>query len=151
MSGITYARENLLTHYASSSSSSSFLCPRLFIRENSGSLYDGVEKVLGAFKRRYERERGADKISVTCKFTPNIFADGYSPANLETIVDKIRLNLFGEEALQPEEGAPPSLDLLQLLWMDHAHNVREGLRKNSGGGGDGRRARRRGAPCTAAC
>ena len=39
---------------------------------------------------RFEKEHGPNKIQILCKFIPNIFMDGYSPALVEPLVDKIR-------------------------------------------------------------
>lgn len=93
---------------------------RLFTRPNTGSMYDGCEKLLGAFKRRYEKERGPNQVLVITRLAPNVFADGWSPDKIESMVDKMRLNIFGEEALNPEdeEVIPPALDLVQLVWPD---------------------------------
>lgn len=61
--------------------------------------------------RRYERERGKDRIQILTRLVPNIFHEGYSPAVVETLVDRMRANVYTAEAPEP-------LDLLQLVWWD---------------------------------
>ncbi|MEW5297573.1 MAG: hypothetical protein WDW36_000775 [Sanguina aurantia] len=83
----------------------------LFSTDNTASYYEGAEKILGLFKRRYERERGKDRIQILTRLVPNIFHEGYSPAVVETLVDRMRANVYTAEAPEP-------LDLLQLVWWD---------------------------------
>jgi len=83
----------------------------LFGGDNTLSYFEGAEAILGIFKKRYEKERGAGRIQVLTKLLPNIFQDGYSPALLEPLVDKMRTTLYGEESVEP-------LDFLQLYWWD---------------------------------
>ncbi len=45
------------------------------------------------------------------RVVPNVFQDGYSPASVEAIVDKIRASIYTPEVAEP-------LDLVQLLWWD---------------------------------
>lgn len=84
---------------------------KLFGNDNTTSLNEGPEKILGLFKKRYERERGPGKIQLLCKLAPNIYQDGYSPAVIEPLVDKIRESLYGAEPTEP-------LDFVQLFWWD---------------------------------
>ncbi|MEW5315305.1 MAG: hypothetical protein WDW38_006745 [Sanguina aurantia] len=83
----------------------------LFSTDNTTSYYEGAEKILGLFKRRYERERGTNRIQILTRLVPNIFHEGYSPAVVETLVDRMRANVYTLEAPEP-------LDLLQLIWWD---------------------------------
>lgn len=83
----------------------------VFAAKPDASPFDGVERVLGTFKRRYERERGPKKIQVLAKLVPNIFADGFGPAAVEAAVEKSRVNIYGAESTEP-------LDLVQLVWWD---------------------------------
>lgn len=88
---------------------------QLFTGDNSASYYEGVEKVLGVFKRRYEKERGPGKIQVLTRLVPNIYQDGYDANTMvEALVDKIRTNIYGEVE-SPEQA---TLDFLQLSWWD---------------------------------
>lgn len=52
-------------------------------------------------------ERGPGKVQLLARLLPNIFQDGYKPAVIEPLVDKIRANLYGAEAADP-------LDFLQV-------------------------------------
>lgn len=52
-------------------------------------------------------ERGPGKVQLLARLLPNIFQDGYKPAVIEPLVDKIRANLYGAEATDP-------LDFLQV-------------------------------------
>lgn len=61
----------------------------LFSSDNSSSYYEGSERILGAFKRRCDRERGPGKVQVVARLLPNIFQDGYSPLVVEALVDKV--------------------------------------------------------------
>lgn len=45
------------------------------------------------------------------KLAPNIFADGFGPAALESAVERSRVNIYGAESTEP-------LDLLELVWWD---------------------------------
>lgn len=83
----------------------------LFGGDNTSSLYDGEERLLGVFKKRYEKERGPGKIQVLLKMVPNIYQDGFSAAIVEPLVDKMREAVYGAEA-------PEALDLVQLYWWD---------------------------------
>jgi len=85
----------------------------LFGSDNTTGLYDDAERVLGAFKRRCDRERGEGAVQLLARIVPNIFQDGYKPELLEPLVDKMRVNLYGEESAAP-------LDFLQLFWWDLA-------------------------------
>lgn len=60
---------------------------------------------------RYERERGTNRIQILTRLVPNIFHEGYTPAVVETLVDRMRANVYTLEAPEP-------LDLLQLIWWD---------------------------------
>ena len=83
----------------------------LFGADNTSSFYEASEQVLGAFKKRCDDERGPGKVQLLARLLPNIFQDGYTPAIIEPLVDKIRANLFGAESAEP-------LDFLQLYWWD---------------------------------
>lgn len=89
----------------------------LFSSNNSKSYYEGVELLLGTFKKRYERERGPNTIQILTKLAPNIFHDEYSPAVVDRIIEKMRSNIYGAESSE-------ALDLVQLYWFDFkAHDV----------------------------
>lgn len=79
----------------------------------ASSAFAATEKLLGAFKQRYERERrDAAGIRIAVQLAPNIFNDSYSPELLEAEVDRMRANVYGAEA------GSRSLDLVQLHWWD---------------------------------
>eukprot|EP00877_Chromochloris_zofingiensis_P015228 jgi/Chrzof1/995/Cz01g36060.t1 len=96
----------------------------MFGRNACSTAFQGAEQILGIFKRRYESERGPDKIQVLAKLGPNCFADGFgADAMVESAVERIRVNVLGQEGLQ---GA---LDLLQLHWFEFQdHDVLPVLR-----------------------
>ncbi|KAL6758295.1 radial spoke protein 5 [Haematococcus lacustris] len=84
----------------------------LFASDNTTSYYGEPEAVLGAFKRRYDRERGPGKVQLLTRLVPNIFQDGYSgPSFVEAVVDRIRAAVLPPESQEP-------LDLVQLFWWD---------------------------------
>ncbi|KAG1678863.1 hypothetical protein FOA52_003531 [Chlamydomonas sp. UWO 241] len=83
----------------------------LFGSDNSASMYEGAEQVLGMFKRRCDRERGEGSVQLLARIVPNIFQDAYKPELLEPLVDKIRANLYGDDAAT-------ALDFVQLYWWD---------------------------------
>jgi len=81
---------------------------------NSASVYEGAEKVLGAFKRRYEKERGPNKIQLLTRLVPNQFQDGYKGGEyVDAMVERVRQAVYGAEAAD-------ALDLVQLNWWDVA-------------------------------
>ncbi|EFJ45335.1 radial spoke protein 5 [Volvox carteri f. nagariensis] len=87
--------------------------------------FDGVERVLGTFKRRYEKERGPNRIQLLLKLAPNVFADAWAAggaagaaAAVEAFVERARSNVFGAEGGTDAEGAVLPLDLVQLVWWD---------------------------------
>lgn len=84
-------------------------CPlhKLFGEADSLDMYAGVERMLATFKRRYEFERGADKIQIFTKLVPNIFTDKFEP---KLVVDAIDRSLSRMQFTQ--------LDLVQLFWWD---------------------------------
>lgn len=83
----------------------------LFSGNNSRSYYEGVEQLLGTFKKRYEKERGPNTVQLLTKLVPNIFHDEYSPEVADRIIEKMRSNLFGSDSAE-------ALDLVQLYWFD---------------------------------
>eukprot|EP00200_Dunaliella_tertiolecta_P005346 CAMPEP_0202357714 /NCGR_PEP_ID=MMETSP1126-20121109/11636_1 /ASSEMBLY_ACC=CAM_ASM_000457 /TAXON_ID=3047 /ORGANISM="Dunaliella tertiolecta, Strain CCMP1320" /LENGTH=540 /DNA_ID=CAMNT_0048950661 /DNA_START=137 /DNA_END=1759 /DNA_ORIENTATION=+ len=84
----------------------------LFSSDNSSSYYEGTESVLGMFKRRYEKERGPNKIQILTKLVPNHFQDGYICQEfVPAVIERVRGNVFGYESTEP-------LDLVQLHWWD---------------------------------
>ncbi len=83
----------------------------LFGSDNTSSFFEDSEKVLGVFKRRCDRERGPGNVQILARLMPNIFQDGYKPAVLEPLVDKIRATIYGAESSEP-------LDFVQLHWWD---------------------------------
>ncbi|GFR49624.1 hypothetical protein Agub_g11696 [Astrephomene gubernaculifera] len=87
--------------------------------------FDGAERVLGTFKRRYERERGPDRVQLLLKLAPNVFTDAWATggptgaaAAVEAYVERARSNVYGAEGLTTPEGLPLPLDLVQLVWWD---------------------------------
>ncbi|GMH36134.1 hypothetical protein BSKO_04002 [Bryopsis sp. KO-2023] len=84
-------------------------CPlsSLFGGLDAGSLHEGIEKLLGAFKKRYELERGANKIQIFTKFVPNVFREDYVVEHVEQAIDKMRENLQVE-----------IVDMVQVYWWD---------------------------------
>ncbi|KAG2484363.1 hypothetical protein HYH03_016782 [Edaphochlamys debaryana] len=88
--------------------------------------FDGAERVLGTFKRRYEKERGPNKVQLLLKMAPNVFADAWATggaagaqAAVEAFVERARNNVFGPDGgSDPETGVPEPLDLVQLVWWD---------------------------------
>ncbi|GIL49677.1 hypothetical protein Vafri_5995 [Volvox africanus] len=86
---------------------------------------DGVERVLGTFKRRYEKERGPNRIQLLLKLMPNVFADAWASggpagaaAAVEAFVERARSNVFGPDGGTDAEGTLLPLDLVQLVWWD---------------------------------
>lgn len=84
-------------------------CPlaQLFGESNSLDMFAGVEKMLATFKRRYELERGPDKIQIFTKLVPNIFTDAFNP---QLVVDAVERSLGRMETAQ--------LDMVQIMWWD---------------------------------
>ncbi|PNW76202.1 hypothetical protein CHLRE_12g544000v5 [Chlamydomonas reinhardtii] len=89
--------------------------------------FDGVERVLGTFKRRYEKERGPGSVQLMLKLAPNVFSDAWSTggapaavAAVEAYVERARANVFGPDGGVTPEGVPEPLDLVQLVWWDFA-------------------------------
>eukprot|EP00951_Prasinocladus_malaysianus_P013799 scaffold104834_cov41-Prasinocladus_malaysianus.AAC.1 len=84
-------------------------CPlhQLFGEANSLDMYSGVEKMLATFKRRYELERGPNKIQIFTKLIPNIFTDVFSPKLVTDAVDRCLARMELQQ-----------LDLVQILWWD---------------------------------
>ncbi|KAG2433807.1 hypothetical protein HXX76_008165 [Chlamydomonas incerta] len=87
--------------------------------------FDGVERVLGTFKRRYEKERGPGRIQLLLKLAPNLFSDAWATggaaaavAAVEAYVERARANVFGPDGGVTAEGVPEPLDLVQLAWWD---------------------------------
>ncbi|KXZ53326.1 hypothetical protein GPECTOR_7g1220 [Gonium pectorale] len=87
--------------------------------------FDGVERVLGTFKRRYERERGPNRVQLLLKLAPNVFSDAWAvggeagaAAAVEAYVERARNNVFGPDGGVTPEGVPEPLDLVQLVWWD---------------------------------
>lgn len=83
----------------------------LFGADNTASVYEDSEKVLAAFKRRCDAERGPGKVQIFTRIVPNIFSPSYSPAVIEPLIDRVRATLFGAESAEP-------LDFVQLYWWD---------------------------------
>mmetsp|Transcript_36018 Transcript_36018/g.101993 ORF Transcript_36018/g.101993 Transcript_36018/m.101993 type:complete len:511 (-) Transcript_36018:159-1691(-) len=80
---------------------------KLFGESNSLDMFAGVEKMLATFKRRYEAERGPDKVQIFTKLIPNIFTDTFTPSLVTEAVDR---QLARMELQQ--------LDLVQIMWWD---------------------------------
>eukprot|EP00873_Tetraselmis_striata_P008526 jgi/Tetstr1/428790/TSEL_018777.t1 len=84
-------------------------CPlaQLFGESNSLDMFAGVEKMLATFKRRYELERGPDKIQIFTKLVPNIFTDQFDPSLVTAAVDRSLARM-----------ETPQLDCVQIMWWD---------------------------------
>jgi hypothetical protein len=102
---------------------------RLLGEQQTVGFFDGVERILGAFKRRYEKERGPTctpgRVQILLKFVPNVFSEAWlaggaagAAAAAEAYVERARANIFGPDAGSGEGAPPEPLDLVQLEWMD---------------------------------
>ncbi len=75
--------------------------------------------------RRYEKERGPDRIQLLLKLAPNVFTDAWAAggaagavAAVEAYVERARSNVFGPDGGVDPEGQVLPLDLVQLVWWD---------------------------------
>ncbi|GLC34831.1 NEDD4 E3 ubiquitin-protein ligase [Pleodorina starrii] len=92
----------------------------------TAGFFDGAERILGTFKRRYEKERGPNRIQLLLKMAPNVFTDAWASggpagavAAVEAFVERARSNVFGPDGgMDAESGAVLPLDLVQLGWWD---------------------------------
>uniref|UniRef100_A0A061R728 Aldo keto reductase n=1 Tax=Tetraselmis sp. GSL018 TaxID=582737 RepID=A0A061R728_9CHLO len=84
-------------------------CPLhlLFGEANSLDMYAGVERMLATFKRRYEMERGPNRVQIFTKLVPNIFSGLFSPQLVTAAVDR---SLARMELQQ--------IDMVQVRWWD---------------------------------
>ena len=83
-----------------------------FSARDGAEITEASEKLLAAFKKRCDLERGAGSVQIVQRLTPNIFRSGFSTEAITTAVS----TMMQTQGIDPENAGGASLDALELVW-----------------------------------